>query len=86
MVDLEMAIQEGVSLRSKWGLRFSRAADGAKDPGYKGTQHEKAAFRKAWCNAKMAELRREQVHMQEHKKIDERVGTYRPMSIIYEHQ
>ena len=48
-------IGEGCSLRSKWGLRLSRAKDGGKAQGYIGTTAEKAKFRSDWCRAKLEE-------------------------------
>ena len=84
--EAEQCLEEGVELRSKWGLRFARAADGAKNPGYRGCRAEKLAFRRAWLAAKVQEMRREMVQVTESAKIDESVGVYRPMSIIYRNQ
>ena len=84
--EAEQCLEAGVDLRSKWGVRFSRAADGANNPGYRGTRSERLAFRSAWMSAKISEIRRELVQVTESAKVDENVGVYRPMSIIYRNQ
>lgn len=83
-----MAVMDdgGLSLRSKWGLRFSRSALGGKSPNYSGTREEKARFREEWVKSQFEHAKLERTRKTEYRHIDKKKGTYRPFSMIWKKQ
>ena len=76
----------GLDLRSKWGLRFSRAADGAKSPEYKGSRDDRAQFRADWVKVQFAKKQEIREKQTSYKKVNFKRGCYRPFSMIYKKQ
>ena len=76
----------GLDLRSKWGLRFSRAADGAKSPEYKGSRDDRAQFRADWVKVQFAKKQEIREKQTSYKKVNFKRGSYRPFSMIYKKQ
>ena len=76
----------GGSIRSKWGTRFARAADGGKSDEYTGNREQKARFRREWAETQLKELRRVRERRSSYKKVDTRKGTYKPFSMLYKSQ
>jgi hypothetical protein len=76
----------GLDLRSKWGLRFSRAADGAKSPEYQGSRDDRAQFRADWVKAQFAKKQEIREKQTSYKKVNFKRGNYRPFSMIFKNQ
>ena len=85
--DLQKLLMEGgLDLRSKWGLRYSRASDGGKSSEYKGNRLDKKKFREDWVKAQLSKVMQERLRMTKYKTVNFKRGVYRPFSILYKNQ
>ena len=57
-LELMKAMDTGMGLRSKRGMRFARATDGLLSDKYTVSRQEKAEFRREWCQAQLANVQR----------------------------
>jgi len=83
---LRIIEEGGLDLRSKWGLRFQRAAAGGKSEEYTGTRQERAQFRQDWIKAKFQKKQEIREKRTSYRRVDFKRGVYRPFSIIYKNQ
>ena len=85
-VELKAAFDEGLGLRTRWGLRFARAAAGGRSDEYAGDRKAKAAFRQRWVATQLKEVLRMREQQEMSRRVDARRGTYRPFSVLYKNQ
>jgi len=85
--ELQQLVDDGgLDLRSKWGLRFARANDGAKSAKYTGSRSEKQKFREDWLKAQLSKVEQVRVRSQTYKSVNFTRGVYRPFSVLYRNQ
>ena len=86
--ELEDAMEEGIDLRSKWGVRFSRDKEGGKHPTYTNlaSRAAKAQFRKDWAKSNWQQIRKMRERRDEFSQVDIKKGTYKPFSMIWKKQ
>ena len=77
-------MDSGCGLRDKWGLRFSRDAQGGLSENYKSaTRAEKAQLRLDWAKAQFTKAQRSREKAESYKYVDETCGTYKPFSMVW---
>ena len=84
--ELEDIAENGMSAHGKWGLRFSRSAEGQTDEHKSKSCVEKKLFRQDWAKCKLESVRRKKTRSESWTKVDTQKGTYVPFVVLWQRE
>ena len=80
--NMKAAVETGFDLRSRFGQKFARSTTGGKNPSYRGSQVQKAQFRKDWLKTELENTTRTKTKTQTQRTIESNGGVYLPAARV----